>query len=228
MFPNQSTTFGGQDRRKLQLKADSGVLLSSPKHGLTGQYFDLKTSHSYSKCTQVLSSPRHRKSEDELVVVYARPMKPSQLLDLQLRKQQNTKVLLERQMTQALQKQASSFSPDDGHQQQVGDSNQRKLRPLNEIEGGVKTRRSAAHAGGLPCSPISKSGHGGGGGGEWLQDQQPPRPPRHISPLKRETGLHNLTYAEARTRYKQQYPCHHPPDIATLKLQTLTTSRQIF
>lgn len=183
-----------QHRRKLQLKADSGVLMSSPKQGLSGQYFQLKTLNSYSKCTKVPVSPRNPKSEDELVVVHARPMKPSEVLDMMMKKQNAAKAQLQRQITQGLKKQAPVSEHDRGDGGSLGANNKTKLKPIRR----GKSRRQIDGDSGLPASPIDKSKY---------------RSSRHISPLKRKTGLQNLTYTEARLKYKEQFPTSHPPEV---------------
>ena len=192
MFP--ATLTQPQDKRRLQLKADSGVLLSSPKQGLRGQYFQLKTRNSYSKCIKVPVSPRHQKTEDEMIVVHAHPMKPSEMMDLMLRKQNQAKAKLERQMTEdLLKKQVSIKEMGLVDENSMGANNKKKLKPIN-----TKSKRKKQTSTDLPSSPIDKNRY---------------RNTRNISPLKKETGLQNLTYIEARYKYKQQYPSEHPPAL---------------
>jgi hypothetical protein len=178
-----------QDRRRLQLKPDSSTLLSSPKHGLMGQFFNLKTKNSYSKCTQIPISPRQRKSEDELVVVRATPLKPSELFGLSIQK-----------TAKATEARRLSFQNGSGDSLSQGDSmgsnNQQRLQP---IQNSQHKRRKKKH---VHTSPIDKSRYS---------------KPRNISPLKRDIGLEELTIHEARHKYKQTYPTDHPPEILLIK-----------
>lgn len=196
-----------QHRRKLQLKADSGVLMSSPKQGLSGQYFQLKTHNSYSKCIKVPVSPRNPKSEDELVVVHARPMKPSEVLDMMMKKQQAAKAQLQRQITQDLKKQASVSEHDRRDGGSLGASNKTKLKPIKR----GNSRRQYDEDSGLPPSPIDKNSY---------------RSARHISPLKQKTGLQNLTFTEARVKYKEQYPTSHPPEVVMQRRNKYASKKQ--
>lgn len=208
MFPPRSPITGGRssahlrttgqanttgERRRLQLKADSSTLLSCPKNGLMGQFFHLKTLHSYSKCTQVPVSPRQQKDEDDLVVVRATPLCPSEMFKLTLEKQQRKeeKKLRELQNLQSAFEGDGIYSPGSS----VGSKSRRRLQPISGTNhSGRRGRRKTKGC----SSPIDKNQY---------------NKPRNISPLKKETGLEEMTVHEARYKYKQTYPADHPPVI---------------
>jgi hypothetical protein len=187
------------DRRKLQLKADSSILLGSPKQGLVGQYFDLKTRNSYSKCTQVPSQLRKQKNEDELVVVRATPLKPSEkygsILD-----NKGPSTLPNSKLARGL-----SFS-DDTRTEESNDTiisptsspSRRTLKPLKHS----KSLKSPAPADNSGCQKASS-----------------------VSPLKMKAGLGDMTMQEARFKYKQTYPTNHPPELAHLKVKSINDQK---
>ena len=201
----RSTSSYPKERRKLQLKKDSSVLLSSPKHGLLGQLFDIKTRHSYSKCTCIPCSPRHKKTDDELVILRASSVKTSSLLSNMLSSQKSFKSLISDASIRPGRR--LSFK-DDNESGGCGDvtpskyqSNQTVLSPISRLSRG-DSRKHKKKA--VCVSPIDKERCG---------------KPRTISPLKKETGLDDLTYNDARYKYKEKYPTNCPPQISKHKMK---------
>lgn len=165
-----------------------------------GQFFHLKTLHSYSKCTLTPVCPRQQKSEDELVVVRATPLCPAEVFKLMVAKQKKKeeKKLQESQnMLQNAKKHGGSnmkltFEDDDEYSQgsSLGSNSHSRLHPISRAKHRNIQRKS--------LSPIDKSRYSKA---------------RNISPLKKEMGLGCLTMQEARYKYKQIYPADHPPEI---------------
>lgn len=208
-------------RRPLQLREDSAALLSSPKQGLLQQYLQLKTRHSFSKCSRVLSSPRSPKSEDDLVVVHAQPKRPGKLGLLGSSIVAGTSTSLER-----------SFRKQNSHQStHTTDKRSTACRADGSCSDDALSRAcSSSSMLRQSSSSFSRSGLAAMNNSFGSSARLPPRSSvednnpsshhrvdsRYVSPLKMETGLANMTIHEARNEYKRMYPADHPPVLTSL------------